>query len=307
MAVTQELVYIHHITLTDLNYVCSNEKGGKNRTLMCYPRGLIWPTATLKRFQSIKLTHESCLTHYFCLTEQSVPWCNIKIYTKKKKIKKPQNKLCFLCDVTLGDLCWCHIFLWEASAAPLSSLCPFSGKPAKKLIFLFKKLKLNCDDAVYKCCVWVACTYSVCIVIQHHKVAVADVETWQVIASILGIKDVFIHHIGRPSGFWCVPSVKTLTRCNCRYKHTQFVLSQKKIIILSVQNSGNCDTIWISWLNTPLSRKRTQQYYLLIAMHWHLRSNLPNWPIFPKNVIHFLSCDLVGEISDIQDSVHLWG
>lgn len=306
MAVTQELVYIHHITLIDLNYVCSNEKGGKNRTLMCYPRRLIWPTATLKRFQSIKLTHESCLTHYFCLTEQSVPWCNIKIYTKKK-IKKPPKQTMFSLWCYFGGSVLMPYFSLRSFSCSSFFFVSIFWKACKKVDFLFKKLKLNCDDAVYKCCVWVACTYSVCIVIQHHKVAVADVETWQVIASILGIKDVFIHHIGRPSGFWCVPSVKTLTRCNCRYKHTQFVLSQKKIIILSVQNSGNCDTIWISWLNTPLSRKRTQQYYLLIAMHWHLRSNLPNWPIFPKNVIHFLSCDLVGEISDIQDSVHLWG
>lgn len=50
-----------------------------------------------------------------------------------------------------------------------------------------------------------AYTYSVCIVVENHQVTVADVEAWQVVAGVLGIKDVFIHHIGCSSCFRCVP------------------------------------------------------------------------------------------------------
>lgn len=37
----------------------------------------------------------------------------------------------------------------------------------------------------------------------------------------------------------------------------------------------------------------------------HLRSDLTNWSIFPKDIVHFLSCDLVGKIPDVKDSVDL--
>jgi len=38
-------------------------------------------------------------------------------------------------------------------------------------------------------------TYSVCIVVEDHQVAVADVETRQMVAGVLGVEDVFINHV----------------------------------------------------------------------------------------------------------------
>ncbi len=37
----------------------------------------------------------------------------------------------------------------------------------------------------------------------------------------------------------------------------------------------------------------------------HLRSDLTYWSILPKDIVHFLRCDLVWEVPDVQDSVHL--
>lgn len=47
-------------------------------------------------------------------------------------------------------------------------------------------------------------TYSVCVVVEDHQVTVADVEAWQMVTGILGIKDVFINHVGCSSCFRCV-------------------------------------------------------------------------------------------------------
>ena len=46
--------------------------------------------------------------------------------------------------------------------------------------------------------------YSVGVVVKHHQVAVAHVEARQMVAGVLGVKDVLINHVGRPSGFWGV-------------------------------------------------------------------------------------------------------
>lgn len=61
-------------------------------------------------------------------------------------------------------------------------------------------------------------TYSVCIVVQDHQVTVADIEAWQMVTGVLGIKYVFINHIGCSSCFRSVPSEK-----QGRAKHTQKV------------------------------------------------------------------------------------
>ena len=47
-------------------------------------------------------------------------------------------------------------------------------------------------------------TYSVCVVVEDHQVAVAHVESRQVVAGVFGVKDVLINHVGRASGFWGV-------------------------------------------------------------------------------------------------------
>ena len=49
------------------------------------------------------------------------------------------------------------------------------------------------------------CTYPVGIIVQNHKVSVTNIESWQVITCILGIKDVLIDHISCSSSFRCVP------------------------------------------------------------------------------------------------------
>lgn len=61
--------------------------------------------------------------------------------------------------------------------------------------------------AVYAC-IYRHCnalTYSVCIVVEDDQVTVADVEARQVVTGVLGIKNVFVHHIGCSSCFRCVP------------------------------------------------------------------------------------------------------
>lgn len=42
------------------------------------------------------------------------------------------------------------------------------------------------------------------------------------------------------------------------------------------------------------------------AVYKYSRSDLPYWAILPKDVIHFLSSDLIRKIPDVQDPVHLW-
>lgn len=59
-------------------------------------------------------------------------------------------------------------------------------------------------------------TYSVCIVVEDHQVTVADIEAWQMVTGVLGIKYVFINHIGCSSCFRRVPSEK-----QGRAKHTE--------------------------------------------------------------------------------------
>lgn len=53
-------------------------------------------------------------------------------------------------------------------------------------------------------------TYPVCIVVQNDKVSVAHIESWQMITSIFGIKDVFINHIGCSSCFWSVSTAEQM-------------------------------------------------------------------------------------------------
>lgn len=66
-------------------------------------------------------------------------------------------------------------------------------------------------------------TYSVCVVVKDHQVAVADVKARQMVTGVLGIKYVFIDHVGRPSCFWCVPPekqpdmLKDRNRQNCTF------------------------------------------------------------------------------------------
>lgn len=53
-------------------------------------------------------------------------------------------------------------------------------------------------------------TYSVCIVVEDHEVTIADIEAWQVVTGVLGIKDVFIYDISGSSCFRRVPSTKNI-------------------------------------------------------------------------------------------------
>merc|ERR1719354_1190029 len=46
----------------------------------------------------------------------------------------------------------------------------------------------------------------VCIVVQYYQVSVADVESRQVITSILCIEDVFVHNIGSTTALWSIPN-----------------------------------------------------------------------------------------------------
>jgi len=102
-------------------------------------------------------------------------------------------------------------------------------------VFLFQKLQL----LFFLLCVHFL-ESSVCIVVEDHQVSIADIEAWQMVTSILGIKDVLIDDISCSSRFWCVPC-----------------------------------------------------------------PDLTNWSIFPKDIIHFLGCDLVRKVPDVQDSVYL--
>lgn len=116
-------------------------------------------------------------------------------------------------NVTSEGLCWCHISLLEVLTVPLFSLCPSSGKPAKSRQNRYiSTIALWHNDANRHCN---AHTYSVCIVVEDHQVTVADIEAWQMVTGVLGIKYVFVNHIGCSSCFRCVPSEK-----KGRAKHT---------------------------------------------------------------------------------------
>lgn len=111
-------------------------------------------------------------------------------------------------SVTLEDLYWCRIFLSEVLAVPLSFLCPSSGKPIKKSEHMFIILKIYDDDSTSpkQSSSGSVSTYSVCIVVEDNKVAVADIKAWEVVACILGIKNVFIDHVSSSSCFRSVSS-----------------------------------------------------------------------------------------------------
>lgn len=49
-------------------------------------------------------------------------------------------------------------------------------------------------------------TYSVRVVVEDNKVAVADIEAREMVACVLCIKNVFIHHVGSSSGLRSVSS-----------------------------------------------------------------------------------------------------
>ena len=52
-------------------------------------------------------------------------------------------------------------------------------------------------------------TYSVCVVVEDHQVAVAHVEARQMVTGVLGVEDVLINYVGRSSGFWRVATENT--------------------------------------------------------------------------------------------------
>lgn len=76
-------------------------------------------------------------------------------------------------------------------------------------------------------------TYSVCIVVENNEVTVADVEARQVVAGILGIKDVFVHDISCSSGFRCVPSEK-------RNKHSEHQTNMCSLIFFFTAKRNMC-------------------------------------------------------------------
>lgn len=59
-------------------------------------------------------------------------------------------------------------------------------------------------------------------------------------------------------------------------------------------------TSMTSLLKTAVGGKKTS------CAHKCLRSDLTNGPIFPEDVVHFLCCDFIGKVPDVQDSVDLW-
>lgn len=44
---------------------------------------------------------------------------------------------------------------------------------------------------------------------------------------------------------------------------------------------------------------------VFIVMYYNSHSNLSDGPIFAEDVVHFLSCNLVGQVPDVQDPVYL--
>lgn len=43
--------------------------------------------------------------------------------------------------------------------------------------------------------------------VEYDQIAAQQVESGQILAGVLGIKDIIIDHVGRASGFLCVPPI----------------------------------------------------------------------------------------------------
>lgn len=121
-------------------------------------------------------------------------------------------------------------------------------------------------------------TYSVCIVVEDHQVAVAHVKAGQMVAGVLGIKYVLIDNISGPPCFRRVPSGKQWDVSNANGHKTNIRHKQRATLGFSGHDDDG-----------------------------YSRSDLTNWSIFAENVIHFLSRDLIRKVSDVQDSIYLWG
>lgn len=172
-------------------------------------------------------------------------------------------------------------------------------------------------------------TYSVCIVVENNEVTVADVEARQVVAGILGIKDVFVHDISCSSGFRCVPSEKrnkhsehqtnmcslifffTAKRNMCRGRPD---LNQQRSLYNNITAKAKLSQVKHVGDFYHQRRKTFHLYKNINKVHFippkmclklSLRSDLSYWSVFPKDIVHLLSCNLVRKIPDIQDSVHL--
>lgn len=101
-------------------------------------------------------------------------------------------------------------------------------------------------------------TYPVCIVVQNDKVSVAHIESWQMITSIFGIKDVFINHIGCSSCFWSVSTAEQmLTSINIKLNAQDSINIQHwdRILFLAQHNYTDaccfsCTTITHQTINS---------------------------------------------------------
>lgn len=183
--------------------------------------------------------------------------------------------------VTLEGLCWCRISLSEVSAVLLSSLCPSSGKPIKRGK-RFNYLWIYGDDSTWseQSSSATVSTYSVCVVVEDNKVAVADVEAWEMVARVLCVENVFIDHVGSSS------RLRGVSSTGAKQNTTQLETIHQR------------HTTWRHCLG------QLREY--CACAHQCLRSDLTNRPIFPEDVIHFLRCNFIGKVPYVQDSVHLW-
>lgn len=111
-----------------------------------------------------------------------------------------------------------------------------------KLIFFF--FKCQTSSKVTK---KTKCTYPVCIIVQNDKVSVAHVESWQMITSIFGIKDVFIDYIGCSSRFWSVSTEEQmLTSINIKLDEQDSINIQhclRQNIVLSTTQLHWCELV----------------------------------------------------------------
>lgn len=97
----------------------------------------------------------------------------------------------------------------------------------------------------------IADTYSVCIVVEHHQVAVADVETWQMVTSVLGIKYVLVDHVGCSSCFRRVSSEEQ--------GRTQYTVSGFSSKIYSLQ-----------WVFEKAEERLALQQTFIVFLVWQL-------------------------------------
>lgn len=110
-----------------------------------------------------------CVNHQLAVSSCQQSYCRLKC-----KTKKPWSYLCSLREQSY-----------------------FQGPP--RTIWSGRPLCLQWCNAH---------TYSVCVVVEDHEVTIADIEAWQVVTGVLGIKDVFIYDISCSSCFRRVPSMK---------------------------------------------------------------------------------------------------